>query len=181
MRNYDVVVIGGGPAGASAAKKLAEADRSVLVLDRESFPRTKLCAGWITPDVVKALELDVEKYPYRFNTFENIVVHVKGLTFKLNNPQHSIRRYEFDNFLLDNCGADVERHNARSIEKSNGHYIIDDQFKAKYLIGAGGTRCPVYRAFFRDVNPRARELQAATYEHEFCVRVGRPKMPSLVF
>ncbi len=38
--------------------------------------------------------------------------------------------------------------------------------RCKYLIGAGGTRCPVYRAFFKERNPRADELQTATLEHE---------------
>ena len=93
--------------------------------------------------------------------------HIKGFTFKLDTPQHSIRRFEFDDFLLKRCGADVHLHNVKNIERENGDYVIDREFRAPFLVGAGGTRCPVYRAIFRDANPRARELQAATYEHEF--------------
>ena len=167
MRNYDALIVGGGPAGSACARKLVQAGRAVAVLDREEFPRTKLCAGWVTPQAVAELELDVGAYPHRFNTFKYIIAHVKGFTFKLDTPQHSIRRFEFDDFLLKRCAADVHRHNVKSIERDNGDYVIDGKFRAPFLVGAGGTRCPVYRELFRDANPRARELQAATYEHEF--------------
>jgi flavin-dependent dehydrogenase len=167
MQNYDVLIVGGGPAGSACARKLVQAGRSVAVLDRDEFPRTKLCAGWVTPEAVADLELDVDAYPHRFSTFKYIIAHVKGLTFKLDTPQHSIRRFEFDDYLLKRSGADFHVHNVKSITRENGEYVIDQEFRAPFLVGAGGTRCPVYRALFRDVNPRARELQAATYEHEF--------------
>lgn len=167
MRKFDVVVVGGGPAGSSCAKKLVEGGASVAVLDRVEFPRTKLCAGWITPEVVDDLQFDIQKYPHRFNTFKDIVVHLKWFTFKLDSPQHSIRRYEFDDYLLKHCGAELFRHNAKNIEKTNGSYVIDGAFECAHIVGAAGTRCPVYRTFFREINPRARELQAATLEQEF--------------
>ncbi|MBF2760558.1 MAG: NAD(P)/FAD-dependent oxidoreductase [Ectothiorhodospiraceae bacterium AqS1] len=168
MENADVLVIGGGPAGSSCAWRLTQAGASVIVLDREEFPRTKLCAGWITPEVVSDLEIDPERYPHRFNTFDGIVVHIKGLKFTLPSVQHSIRRYEFDDYLLKRSKARVFVHNARTIESdpNAGGFTVDGRFRARYLVGAGGTRCPVYRSLFRDANPRARELQAATYEHE---------------
>ena len=167
MQRYDVLIVGGGPAGSACARKLVEGGRRVAVLDRERFPRTKLCAGWVTPEAVADLELDVGAYPHRFNTFEHIVAHIKGLTFTLDTPQHSIRRYEFDHYLLERSGAEVFVHNVKAIERDKGDYVVDGRFRAPYLVGAGGTRCPVYRDLFREANPRARELQAATYEHEF--------------
>ena len=175
MRKYDVVVVGGGPAGSSSARKLIEGGARVALLDREEFPRTKLCAGWITPDVVDDLRFDIETYPHRFNTFKDIVVHLKWFTFRLNSPQHSIRRFEFDNFLLKNSGADLFRRNVKSIEKKNGTYIVDGDFECEHVIGAAGTRCPVYRTFFREANPRARELQAATLEQEFPFEYEDPR------
>jgi len=59
MRSYDVLIVGGGPAGSSAAWKLTRGGADVLVLDRERFPRLKLCAGWITPEVVRDLQIDI--------------------------------------------------------------------------------------------------------------------------
>lgn len=167
MQSYDVLIVGGGPAGSACARKLVEGGRRVAVLDREQFPRTKLCAGWVTPEAVADLGLDVEAYPHRFSTFKYIIAHIKGFTIKLDTPQHSIRRYEFDDYLLKRSGADVHLHNVKVIERDDGDYVIDKKFRARFLVGAGGTRCPVYRELFRAANPRARELQAATYEHEF--------------
>ena len=51
MERCDVLVVGGGPAGSSCARALHDAGLDVIVLDRAVFPRDKVCAGWITPQV----------------------------------------------------------------------------------------------------------------------------------
>jgi flavin-dependent dehydrogenase len=166
MRCCDVLVVGGGPAGSSAAWALRRGGADVLVLDREKFPRLKLCAGWITPEVVRNLQIDIASYPHRFLTFERLHMHIKGLHLRVPAVQHSIRRFEFDAWLLERSQAPVLEHNVRSIRRERGVYVIDDAFECRYLIGAGGTRCPVYRTLFRDSNPRVSGLQTVTLEHE---------------
>ncbi len=175
MRRCDCLIVGGGPAGAACAARLVAAGRDVVVLDRAAFPRLKLCAGWITPEVVADVGLDPASYPHRFSTFPEIHAHFKGLTFRLAGPQHSIRRYEFDAWLLGRAGAEVRVHNARRIERVDGGYRVDEAFEGRWLIGAGGTRCPVYRTFFREANPRSRALQVATLEHEVAYEWRDPR------
>ncbi len=167
MQETDALIIGGGPAGSTCAWKLRQAGVDVLVLDRASFPRTKLCAGWITPEVVDDLEFDIDAYPHSFMSFDRLHFHFKHFNFSKKTTQHSIRRIEFDDFLLKRSGAAVREHRVKKIERHNGSYVVDDLYRCKYLVGAGGTRCPVYREFFHDLNPRARLLQIATYEKEF--------------
>lgn len=167
MRSCEVIVVGGGPAGASAAWRLKRAGADVLVLDKEAFPRHKLCAGWITPDVVRDIELDPQQYPHRFLTFRRLHFHLKGLHLPLPCVQHSIRRYEFDAWLLQRSGAEVISHPVKDIVQDADGYRIDGQFRCKYLIGAGGTSCPVYRQLFRTLLPRERGLQTVTLELEF--------------
>ena len=167
MRNADAIVVGGGPAGSTCAWKLREAGLDVLVLDRSTFPRTKLCAGWVTPEAIDDLEFDPGDYPHSFMTFDELHLHWKVLTGKPRAKQHSIRRYEFDDFLLRRCGADVRQHKVRKIQRGNGDYVLDDEYRCKYLVGAAGTACPVYRAFFHDRHPRDSMLQTATFEQEF--------------
>lgn len=167
MNSAEVIIIGGGPAGASCAWRLAQHGVDTLVLDAQTFPRLKLCAGWVTPKVLNDLQLDPALYPQRFNTFDKLIVHLFGLTFQLKTTQHSIRRFEFDDWLLKRSAVPVIQHNVRDIKQDTNGFVIDDQYRAKYLIGAGGTKCPVYRTLFRDVNPRAREQQTVTLEHEF--------------
>ncbi len=53
-RTCDVLIVGGGPAGATCARQLTRAGLDVLVMDKQHFPRDKVCAGWITPAVVAA-------------------------------------------------------------------------------------------------------------------------------
>lgn len=166
MRSSDVIIVGGGPAGSAAAWKLKRAGADVLLLDKETFPRLKLCAGWITPDVVRDLEMDIAAYPHRFLTFDRLHIHLKGLHLPVPCVQHSIRRFEFDSWLLERSGAPVVQHTVRDVRTDGDAYVLDEQFRCRYLIGAGGTRCPVYRTLFRELNPRAVELQTVTLEHE---------------
>jgi len=167
MHIADAIVVGGGPAGSTCAWKLKQAGLDVVVLDRARFPRTKLCAGWVTPKALADLELDPGDYPHSFMTFDALVLHWKFLTVKFPARQHSIRRFEFDDFLLRRSGATVRTHKVREIHRDNGDFVIDGEYRGKYLVGAGGTSCPVHRAFFRQRYPRHRSLQAATLELEF--------------
>jgi flavin-dependent dehydrogenase len=167
MESLDVLIVGGGPAGSTCAWRLRQHGIECAILDREQFPRTKLCAGWITPEVVRDLQLEVQHYPHSFMSFHGIHVHVRGFHFKMDSLQHSIRRYEFDDWLLKRSGAPVFQHYVKDIRKENGHYIIDGQYRCKYLVGAGGTRCPVFRTLFKDTGARPKELQVVTQEQEF--------------
>ncbi len=175
MQTTDALIIGGGPAGSSCAWRLRQQGVETLLLDAQAFPRLKLCAGWVTPEVLADLQLDPAHYPHRFNSFDQFVVHLFGLSFKLKSVQHSIRRVEFDAWLLQRCGVPVIQHNVREIVREGSYYIVDGAYRARYLIGAGGTRCPVYRSLFREKNPRARELQTVTLEHEFAYDYADPR------
>lgn len=56
MRDAEVVVVGGGPAGSSAAYFMARAGLEVLVLDRARFPRDKPCSEYMSPQAARILE-----------------------------------------------------------------------------------------------------------------------------
>lgn len=167
LKEAQVIVVGGGPAGSSCAWRLRQRGIDCLVLDKAEFPRHKLCAGWITPEVVTDLALDLTAYPHRLLTFDTTQVHLFRLGRKLRSPQHSIRRFEFDAWLLQRAGVDVVHHAVQEVRRESTRYIIDEQFACTYLVGAGGTGCPVYHALFRKANPRSKALQAVALEQEF--------------
>lgn len=60
VEQFDVIVVGAGPAGSTTAYRIAAAGRSVLLLDRAVFPRDKPCGGGLTVRAVKLLPFSVE-------------------------------------------------------------------------------------------------------------------------
>jgi len=167
MIDAEAIIIGGGPAGSTCAWKLKQSGIDIIILDRKEFPRTKLCAGWITPKVVRDLQFDLDTYPNSLISFDKLHFHFYGLKLRVRTRQYSIRRYEFDDWLLKRANVPFYIHTVKHIRRENKNYIIDDAYRCKYLIGAGGTNCPVYRAFFKDINPRANELRITAMEEEF--------------
>jgi len=168
----EVLIVGGGPAGAACAWALRRQGVACVVLEREPFPRVKLCAGWITPDVFRDLALDPSDYPHGLTRLEGLRLSVGGLKLRLPSRQLAIRRVEFDDFLLRRAGVPVHTHNVRGIIQRDGGYTVDNRFFGRYLVGAGGTYCPVARAFFADANPRQRESLIVTQEEEFPYQVA---------
>ena len=149
---FDAVVIGGGPAGSSCARTLSGAGFRVLVLDKSTFPRDKVCAGWITPAVVSLADLKIEHYrqgrtlqPIR--RFRTGMLGEKMLTTHYNEViSYGILRSEFDNYLLQRSGAERRLGSAAGeIEREGAIWLINGTIRTPLLIGAGGHTCPVAR------------------------------------
>lgn len=174
MIESEVIIVGGGPAGSTCAWKLKEGGIDAIILDKSNFPRSKLCAGWITPKVVKILDLDLKNYPHSLIRLNRLHFNIKGHRIPVITRQYSIRRYELDAFLLKRAAVPFYRHEVKNIRIEDGRYIVDDAYRGKYLVGAGGTYCPVYRTFFKQVNPRPAGLRITTMEQEFPFKVSDP-------
>jgi flavin-dependent dehydrogenase len=154
MMTCDALIVGGGPAGSTCAWRLRHAGLDVLVVDAATFPRDKVCAGWITPQVVTALRLDTSAYAASGRTFQPITGFRVGLIdgrdatrVAYDRPaSFGIRRCEFDHYLRQRAGARL-RLGARitSIRKDGRQWIVNDAIRAPLLVGAGGSGCPVAR------------------------------------
>lgn len=48
-REYDVIIVGSGPAGAAAAKAISESGLETLIVERDELPRYKMCSGIVFP------------------------------------------------------------------------------------------------------------------------------------
>lgn len=152
MDTCDVLIVGGGPAGSSCAWALRNSGLDVVILDKQIFPRDKICGGWITPAVLAQLEIDPQEYA-RHHLLQPITSFRVG---RIGGPavetdygkpvSYGIRRREFDDYLL-------RRSNARlilgtpltSLKRTNNQWIANDQIRANTVIGAGGHFCPVAR------------------------------------
>ncbi|MEW6405321.1 MAG: NAD(P)/FAD-dependent oxidoreductase, partial [Chloroflexota bacterium] len=167
MSQYDVLIIGGGPAGAACAWRLRQGNVNCLVLDKAAFPRQKPCAGWIPPKVLTDLDFEPSEYPYGFTTFPALHISIRGFPFILPGKQHAIRRFEFDAWLLARSGATFEEHHVKNIKRTGDSYIIDGEYSGKFLVGAGGTHCPVYHTQFKAAGPRDESSRIVAQEDEF--------------
>jgi menaquinone-9 beta-reductase len=121
MQTSEVIIVGGGPAGAACAWQLQRQHVPCLVLDKAAFPRAKPCAGWITPDVFKHLELRPEVYPLSLTEFKSFQISLRGLKFRLPTQQYAIRRVEFDDWLLKRSGAEVHQHQVQENRSAGWH------------------------------------------------------------
>lgn len=167
MIHTKVLIVGAGPAGAACAGHLQQNGVDCLVLDKQTFPRIKPCAGWITPQVWQLLHTSPQEYPHGFTHFSSFQVSVKGFRFRLKTDQYAIRRCEFDQWLLVKYQIEPIKHTVKNIRRQGEAYIVDDTYACQYLIGAGGTNCPVSRFLEREEEPVNRKKLILAMEDEF--------------
>jgi menaquinone-9 beta-reductase len=190
MSRCDVLVVGGGPAGSTCARQLRRAGLDVLVIDRATFPRDKPCAGWITPQVVAALELSVDEYRHG-RVFQPIDAfrtrRMSGRTIDTDFDRvvsFGICRREFDHYLLMRSGARLmEGTNVTSLERRGANWIVNGAIETPLIVGAGGHFCPVAKhlgATHSDetiVTAQEIELAMTPEEAQACpVAPGRPEL-----
>ena len=154
--NFDLAIIGGGPAGALAAILAAEAGFSVVILERKNKPRPKLCGGFISKRAIDLLPENLIIPDAIKNNVYDIMV-VKGSRKYCYNSEQPlgwlIRREVFDSLMLrqaENKGATVitgvyPTEISRTEKKGNhNRYQLNTGGKkcihltARYLIGADG-------------------------------------------
>ena len=194
MQQCDVLIVGGGPAGSVCAWALGRAGLDVVIVDAATFPRDKVCAGWITPQVVSELGLDVDDYR-RGRTCQPITAFRTGIIGSADAIEtmydapvsYGIRRCEFDHHLLQRSGACMQLGlPIVSIDRHDSTWVVNDAIRAPLLVGAGGHFCPVARLLNGTLRAPAAPLVVAQ-EVEFAIDADdpayavRPEQPELYF
>ncbi|MFZ9773185.1 MAG: NAD(P)/FAD-dependent oxidoreductase, partial [Ilumatobacteraceae bacterium] len=111
-RDTDVLVIGGGPAGAAMGFWMSQHGNSVTVVERKHFPREKTCGDGLTPRAVKQLDdMGLGDHLKQFHRYEGLRATAHGKALELQWPTHPtyprhgyvVRRRELDAMVAFNA------------------------------------------------------------------------------
>jgi geranylgeranyl reductase family protein len=161
---FDVLICGGGPGGCTAALTLHDSGLKVAVIEKNKYPREKVCGDGMTSYIPKALNVISPKFRTAFEEFEE-QMPIKDLLISSYNGQETIvklpeqgfisRRYHFDNFLYQQAKAlknvtfflesqilsvEVDDEKATILTKKN------QKFHSKLILGCDGTTSIVRRS-----------------------------------
>jgi flavin-dependent dehydrogenase len=169
----DVLIVGGGPAGAAAARYLVQIGYRVLILEKKKLPRYKICSGLVLDRSQDLLARDFGTPPESVFCRPKFLKGVRlcaaedsMIDAPVEKPEiFNVWRSEFDHWLVQKSGADVlEEHELigyRQTEDGVQASILTKrkealQIDASYLIGADGGNSRVRRlldpAFEEQIN-----------------------------
>ena len=188
----DALIVGGGPAGAAVAARLAQRGlaSTTLILERYTFPREKPCGGALTGHMDGAMEelglvldvpaIDTHRAKVRFHGFERSV--------PMGTAVRMIRRREFDASLLKQVidrGVAVE-HGVRvtGFEREGGIIRVDikgqPSIRTKVLIGADGVASVVRKGLATDSARKPHRLFMAE-QAAGAVQATRQLEPEMIY
>ena len=161
MEIFDVAIVGGGPAGSSCAAFCALGGLRTLVLEREKFPREKVCGDCLNPSCWPVLEhlgvaQQVRALPHsKLESVEFVAIDGHQVIVDLPTGEQceiSVKRCLFDAVLLKRArdvGAQVREETTVTSLANNGNWKIEtatgESFFAQVLVGADGRNSTVAR------------------------------------
>ncbi|MDQ6622829.1 MAG: FAD-dependent oxidoreductase [Verrucomicrobiota bacterium] len=185
---YDVAIIGGGPAGSTAAALLAQHGRRVVLLERDKFPRFHIGES-LLPFSMKAFarlgllekfaragfqeKFGGEMYGACGQEAEGVKFYFEDGFRSQTDHSYQVTRAEFDKVLLDNAaelGAEVREETAvEKVEFRNEEVALtlarsNETLRARYLIDASG-RNSLVSAMFKLKNRYARLQKISLFAH----------------
>src|SRR5262245_49770214 len=177
MDQFDVLIVGAGPAGSFAAERLARAGVKVALFDGRPPGEPKACGGGVTAKALKAWPLLLEAVGRTVDELEMYSPSGKRLQMKLQEPFAIYSRIAFDSYLRDRAaaaGASVvsQKITARNIVRGEAGWTVRGadgaEWSAKLLVGADGANSAIAKKL-------AGPLQSADMEVAFGYRAPLPE------
>lgn len=157
--DFDVIVIGSGPAGGRAAIECAKAGLKTAVFDKEALPRRKVCAGGLVKRALAYLPDDFE-LPY-LSRCDTVEMHMQSAKQPFRETREHlitmVSRVDFDYALVKHAarfGAQICSETAVLEVCPHDEYVevVTDQrrYKARYLVLAEGANARLSNQFWPD-------------------------------
>ena len=173
-QNYDVIVVGAGPAGATLACELAKGGIDVLVLEKEKLPRYKCCAGGVTSRAAKLLDFDISQVT-EATIYEVVFTFNLGKAFLGEHSEpliYTVMRDAFDQLLVQKAqrlgAALMDGQKVTQVQVSPDDIEVstgDSVFHSRLVAGADGA----YSVVARELNMERPTASIATIESEITV------------
>jgi menaquinone-9 beta-reductase len=144
---YDLVIVGAGPAGSASAITAARAGARVLVLEKDYFPRQKVCGEFVSPESLGLLQDLLPDDRFRLSprvTSSSIFLDNKFLNLPVSPPARSIPRFDLDVALFEAArlaGATAREGVAvTEVRRNEVFHVVTaaDTYKARAVINATG-------------------------------------------
>ena len=185
---YDVLIVGAGPAGATAGFTLATAGRKVCLVDAAAFPRGRLCAGWLSTQakpLIAEMGLSIKKVAAR--EIKSAAFYSADLTRRAHpnlseSAGYLVNRATFDEQLAKQAvaaGVDFRQQlDVRDLSlEENGVVIVapdSQELRARLLVLAAGRDTPLLGRVGLSVEGDAGGSWAAQVETTECRLRGDP-------
>jgi flavin-dependent dehydrogenase len=150
MIQNSIVIVGGGLAGLIAAIHLTNNNYNVLVIEKNEFPKHKVCGEYISNEVLpylKSLGLDIKSlHPKHIDKLSFSLVSGKSINTALPLGGFGVSRYELDKYLYNeakNRGCTVVQETVSDVEFLDGKFSITTNLNTYYasiVLGAFGKR-----------------------------------------
>lgn len=167
MNQFDVLIVGAGPAGSFAAERLARAGVSVALFDGRPPGEPKACGGGVTSKALKAWPHLLEAVGRTIDELDMYSPSGKNLHLKLDEPFAVYSRIAFDSFLSERArkaGAEVfaEKVSARGCKQTVDGWAVRTQngteFTSRYLVGADGANSGIAKKLAGPLPPAEMEV-----------------------
>ena len=177
---YDAAIIGGGPAGATAAIHLARLGFRTCVVERRAFPRETLCGEFLSREVLQILDaLGLAEYfrslrPNPLTAFRYCPERTRSFSSTFRFPAYGMKRGAFDAFLLDHArdaGATIyQPATVERVLREGPQYDLlitipegRRHLTARRVIAAYGKSNPLDKALQRDFLRRKSRLNGVKF------------------
>lgn len=164
---FDVIIVGGGLAGLTAAIHLSQVGKQVLLIEKGTYPRHKVCGEYISNEVLhyfKYLKIDLEKlHPVKVTRTSISTVSGRKISSDLPIGGFGLSRFALDNLLYQTAldhGCEIVHKNADDIIFDNQQFTVtcDQQsYHSTFVLGAFGKRSSIdqklHRGFMRKKSP----------------------------
>jgi geranylgeranyl reductase family protein len=146
---YDLIIVGGGPAGASAGRAAGMAGLKTLLIEKEEFPRYKPCGGGLSEHARSFLDFSIPKN-IRERNISGIRIFYKGKVVENEKKKRFstlVTRSMFDEFLMKKAketGIEIKMGEKVIDFKEHDHFVSiqsdKSKYKSKYVIMAEGAQ-----------------------------------------